>query len=88
MPKFVCSYAYDVPCFADFTVEAESEAQALRLCKAAFAADKFNDVQCEANWGNDHNHRVFVQGEAADYSPDTTLGDLIGEPEYVPDFEI
>lgn len=37
MPKFVCSYAHDIACFADFVVEAKSERAALRRIKKALA---------------------------------------------------
>ena len=77
MPKYSCSYAYSVSCFADFTVEAETEAEAEKLIKTALAEGKFQNVECDVNWDNIDDHRVFVSGEATDFSPSTTLEDLL-----------
>lgn len=80
MPKFLCSYAHDLACFADFVVEAKNEKAALRQIGKALREGKFADVDTTPAWENGPaNHRVFVQGEAPDYAPDTTLAELIGE---------
>ncbi len=80
MPKYVCSYAYDIACFADFVVEATSELAALRKIRKALRAGKFADVDVTPYWENDSsNERVFVQGVADEHSPDTTLAELLGE---------
>ena len=37
MAKFLCSYAYDVPCYADFYLEAENEEAAEKLIQEKLA---------------------------------------------------
>jgi hypothetical protein len=79
MPKFVCSYAHDIACFADFVVEAKSEAAALRKIRKALREGKFNDVEAVPGWENGStNERVFVQGPASKHSTETTLEQLTG----------
>jgi hypothetical protein len=80
MPKFVCSYAHDIACFADFVVEASSERAALRLIRKALREGKFAKVDASPCWENGStNERVFVQGVAEEHSPATTFAELIGE---------
>ncbi|NDF00413.1 MAG: hypothetical protein EB034_19410 [Verrucomicrobia bacterium] len=80
MPKFVCSYAHDIACFADFVVEASSERAALLKIRKALRDGKFANVDATPCWENgSSNERVFVQGVAEERSPATTLADLIGE---------
>lgn len=80
MPTFVCSYAHDIACFADFVVEATSERAALRRIRKALREGRFAKVDAPLCWENGaSNHRVFVQGVASEHSPDTTLAELIGE---------
>lgn len=79
MPKFVCSYAHDVPCYADFVVEAKSEKAALRKIRRALKDGKFQTVETEAYWEDSRNERVFVQGLAEEHSTETTLEQVIGE---------
>ncbi len=80
MPKFVCSYAHDIACFADFVVEASSERAALRQIRKALRDGKFANVDATPCWENGaSNDRVFVQGVAEEHSPATTLAELIGE---------
>jgi hypothetical protein len=80
MPKFVCSYAHDISCFADFVVEAKSEQAALRKIKKALRDGKFESVEATPCWENGAtNERVFVQGVASEHSPDTTLEQLVGQ---------
>ena len=65
MPQFVCSYAHDIACFADFVVEAKSERAALRKIKKALRQGKFAAVNAAPAWENGStNERVFVQGPA------------------------
>jgi hypothetical protein len=79
MPKFICSYAHDIACYADFIVEAKSELAALRKIRKALKAGKFENVETTPCWENGPtNDRVFVQGEATEPAPDTTLEELIG----------
>jgi len=80
MPKFVCSYAHDIACFADFVVEAKTENAALRKLRKALREGKFDNVDAAPAWENGTtNERVFVQGEATEHAPDTTLEQLIGQ---------
>jgi len=80
MPKFVCSYGHVVACFADFVVEATSELAAKRIINKALREGKFEGVEATVGWENGViNQRVFVQGEALEFSPTTTLDELIAE---------
>jgi hypothetical protein len=82
MPKFVCSYAHDIACFADFVVEAKSEAAALRQIRKALREGKFNQVEAAPCWENGStNERIFVQGAASKHSTETTLEQLTGQAE-------
>ena len=79
MPKFLCSYAHDLACFADFVVEAKTEHAALRKIRQALREGKFENVAATPAWENGAaNERVFVQGPAGQYAPDTTLAQLTG----------
>ena len=79
MPQFLCSYAHDIACFADFVVEAKSERAALRKIKKALREGKFAEVNATPAWENGStNERVFVQGPARGHDPTTTLEELIG----------
>lgn len=79
MTKFICSYAHDIACYADFVVEAKSEQAALRKLRRALNAGKFASVDTTPCWENGAtNNRVFVQGVATEHAPDTTFEDLIG----------
>ena len=64
--KFVISYAYDVPNYADFLVDAKNENEALKKAKAAFSSGKFNGVYCQPD-DTMKNERVFVLRAARDY---------------------
>jgi len=80
MPKFICSYAHDIACYADFVVEAKSERAALRKIRRALKAGKFENVDTTPCWENGStNDRVFVQGVAPEPTSETTLEDLIGK---------
>jgi hypothetical protein len=62
---FRMSYAYDVPHYLDFVVQARSQAEAERLAQEALDNGVFTDEAGEAYWENLHGDRVFV--ETADY---------------------
>jgi hypothetical protein len=80
MPKFVCSYAHDIACFADFVVEAKSDKSALRQIRKVLREGKFKNVDATPAWENRTTHeRVFVQGVATKHSPETTLEQLIDQ---------
>lgn len=80
MPKFICSYAHDIPCFADFIVEAHSERAALRKLQRVLKAGRFDNVDPTPCWENGPtNERVFVQGKATEHAPTTTLEEIINE---------
>jgi hypothetical protein len=79
MTKFVCSYAYDIACYADFVVEAKTEKAALRQIRKALREERFENVSADPCWENGpDNERVFVQGPATEFSPTTTLDELTG----------
>ena len=84
MPKFLCSYAYDVPCYADFYVEADTEEAAAQLIQEKFEAGAFSGVVGKPCWENaGENERVFVSGEAAkDDDPGVSLDELLAETEH------
>ena len=42
MPKFLCSYAHDLPCYQDFVIEAKSERAAARVLNKALRDGKAN----------------------------------------------
>ncbi len=62
MPQFNCSYAYDIPHYVDFTVEAETEAEAEAIMKARLEQGCFCQVAGEACYDNMTAERVFVSG--------------------------
>ncbi len=81
MPKYTCSYAHDIACFADFVVTARNEKAALRIIRKALREGKFKNVDASPCWENGStNERVFVQGRASLPSLEMTLTELIGEP--------
>jgi hypothetical protein len=81
MPKYNCSYAHDISCYADFVVEAPSEKAALRKTRKALREGKFDKVEAVPAWGNGTaNGRIFVHGPAAELATDTTLEQLIENP--------
>lgn len=57
--KFVISYAYDLPHYADFTIEARNEEEALELAKKALREGRFKEVAGQPN-DTVENERVFV----------------------------
>lgn len=80
MPKFICSYAHDINCYADFVVEAKTEKAALRKIRKALRQGKFQTAETTPYWENGPtNERVFVQGPAKEHSTDTTLEQFVGE---------
>jgi hypothetical protein len=68
--KYVVSYAYDAPNYADFLVRAKNKKEALKKTKAAFRSGRFRGVQCEAD-DTMYNERVFILRTADEY--DDTL---------------
>lgn len=62
MPKFNCSYAYSVPCYADFMVEAENEEAAEKIIQEALENGCFASVSGDPSWGDTSDDRVFVSG--------------------------
>ncbi len=69
MPTFVCSYAYDIACYADFVVEAKTEKAAHRQIRKALREGRFENVSADPCWENGpDNERVFVQGPATEFA--------------------
>lgn len=63
--RWLCSYAYDVPCYRDFVVEAETEEEARQKIEKALADGVFTDVmvkECLDNWISE-SERVFVSNQ-------------------------
>ena len=80
MAKFLCSYAYDVPCYADFYVEADSEEAAEKLIQEKLKSGEFSGVAGEPCWENaGDNERVFVSGEAVDDDLGVSLDELLAK---------
>jgi hypothetical protein len=80
MPKFICSYAHDIACYADFVVEAKSQRAAQRKIRQALKTGKFESVNATPCWENGStNERVFVQGPADKRSISTTFEQLTGQ---------
>jgi hypothetical protein len=79
MPKFRCSYAYDIPAYFDFTVEAADEAEAEKKIEEALTNRKFDKICCDPSFedGGD-NPRVFVSGPADDDEEVDDLDNLKG----------
>jgi hypothetical protein len=72
MPRFKCSYAYDVPHYFDFTVEAADEAEAEKKIAKALEDGVFGDHDDKASpcYENADDARVFVSGQDDDELPD------------------
>ncbi len=80
MPQFLCSYAHDIACYADFVVEAPSERAVLRRMRKALRDGRFADVNAQPCWENGAtDERVFVQRVADPDTTHPTLAELIGE---------
>jgi hypothetical protein len=81
MPKFLCSYAYDVPCYADFYVEADTEEAAEKLIQEKLESGAFSGVAGNPCWENaGDNERVFVSGEARERDdPGLCLNELCAQ---------
>lgn len=75
MPIFKCSYAYDVPCYADFTFEADTKEQAQLKLEEMLTRGCFENVTADPYWENaPENERVFISGESK--VDDEPLSDL------------
>jgi len=80
MPIYKCSYAYDVPHYADFAVRAKNEREAKRIIEKALKDKKFDLVTGNAFYDELSDQRVFVSGpvsNAAEAFWETTLEQLI-----------
>jgi hypothetical protein len=81
MPKYSCTYAYDISCYFDFTVEAKDWEEAERKIEKALAEKAFDYVCADprpACGPTPDSERVFVNDET-DNDYDSTLEDLIDE---------
>jgi len=68
MPKYNGSYAYDVPHYFDFVVEAATQEEADTLIQKALVNGVFSDRSgnpCYESWDQEGD-RVFVSGEVSD----------------------
>jgi hypothetical protein len=64
--KYFMSYAYDIPFYADFVVEAESEEAAEAIAEQALKDGKFSNVSGTPFYDNLDNERVFSSGVATE----------------------
>ena len=77
---WLCSYAYDVPCYRDFVVKAENWAEAERKIGRWLKQDKFANVVAEPHWDNaPEQERVFVQCETIGHEGYPFMADVIKE---------
>ena len=60
LKTFNCSYAYDVPHYAEFSVRASSERQAEAMIKKALKEKRFKNVEGAEAFANVCHERVFV----------------------------
>jgi hypothetical protein len=62
MPKFKMSYAFDVPYYFDFTVEAKTSEEAEKKAKKALRAGVFDKSQSQgdADYSSSSRDRVFL----------------------------
>jgi len=74
--RFAISYAYDVPHYADFIIEANSEAEALRIARAALKAGRFANVCGDPCFDNMNSERVFCAGAADDTDASPLMDEL------------
>lgn len=81
MPKYFCSYAYDIPCYADFYVEAENVTEAEKLIRQELESGAFSAVNGIPFWeGAGGNDRVFVSGKVTDDNdPGASLDELLSD---------
>ena len=63
MPKYSMSYAYDVPSYADFTIEAESATAALKKAKHLLKEGCFDLVTADPNPEFAGDYRVFLHDD-------------------------
>ena len=78
----MASFAYDIPYYADFKVEAVSELAAMRKMRKALREGRFKNVQGEQCWDNICSERVFVQADDFDPKLDShvpTMDEVIEE---------
>ena len=64
--RFNCSYAYDISCYADFTVEAKDADEANAIIQNALEDGRFSSVAGEPSWDDTSNDRVFVSGPSSE----------------------
>ena len=82
MPKFNCSYAYCVSCYADFTVEAENEEEAEKIIERALENGCFASVSGDPSWEDTDQERVFVSGPTGEHEIGEPMENLVNfEPE-------
>ena len=80
LKRYDIAYAYDVPYYVDFTIDATSEREALRIARRALKEGRFASVSGEPCYDNAHNDRVFSMGRAQDDTEENAMENL-------PDFE-
>lgn len=64
-PAWKLSYAFDLPYYADFVIDADTEAEAERIAQALLDAGTLPEIMdghAQACWDNACNERVFTSG--------------------------
>lgn len=88
MPIYKCSYAEDISCYADFTIEAASEQEAEDKLTEMLARGCFRDVPTVPCYENGSaSQRVFVSSETDQheepldklegFNPDANEGEIV-----------
>jgi hypothetical protein len=65
LKTYVCAYAYDMPHYVDFKVEAANEKEAKKIIERALREKEFDNVIAEPD-GDIDFMRVFVMQEVTD----------------------
>jgi len=83
--KYLLSYTYEIPCYADFTVDATSKKEALAIAKKALKEGRFDNVFPEPdNEAMGRRPSVFVLDPAPEEDCYDTMEELISDGEKTP----
>lgn len=77
MPKYIYTYAYKVPHYRDFVIEAKNQREARKTAKQALKDGRFENVHGHTDDSPRSNERVFILRKAdADDTYQLTLDEL------------
>jgi len=82
MKRFIVTFAYDVPHYLDFAVEAESAETAEAIARAKLEAGELDRINhlAKASYEDQSEERIFSHGEQDDEEwPTETLDELLEE---------